>query len=497
MLAVALFLCRGGDIWYDELFTMGLASQSLPNLISVTARDVHPPLYYMLVKLSLTVNCGLGEPVSQVTAAKLMSVLPFGVMLGLSATELRRQFGLFAAGLFSFLMVSMPQLSGYIVEIRMYGYAMLFVLSAMLCAYRIAKAPLQGHPFAYPGLVLCCLAAGYTHYFACAAAGMVYLYLLAGFVRAKVPAKKWLPFAGSALVFGAGYLPWILGAVANQMENVGKSYWIQPVSLRSLGGCVKFIFQPAFANGYLNAALAVLFFGVYAGLFLMLLVQMVRKKEGKAEYDFIAGCAGVLLGLVLFGMAASVLFRPIFVYRYMLPAFSVFWLAFALLSDRVVKRKELLLFLLFLTAMTGVRNFRAFYGEEMWKFKQMEQVEKAFSKIGREDILLFNFGQLQAVTAYYLENDTYLWYEQPEELVQEMYPAVHSLTGEGFTDEKGIARIQEFLSQGKTVRFLGSGNAREEILEKWEKEGIRWKEEDSVMLERYWFNIYTIWTGED
>ena len=55
MLGVSVFLCFSGDIWYDELFTMGLAGQPLGELIAITAADVHPPLYYMIVKVFLGV----------------------------------------------------------------------------------------------------------------------------------------------------------------------------------------------------------------------------------------------------------------------------------------------------------------------------------------------------------------------------------------------------------------------------------------------------------
>ena len=50
LLGVSVYLCFCNDIWYDELFTMGLGNQSLSGLVSVTARDVHPPLYYMRIK---------------------------------------------------------------------------------------------------------------------------------------------------------------------------------------------------------------------------------------------------------------------------------------------------------------------------------------------------------------------------------------------------------------------------------------------------------------
>lgn len=497
MLGIAVYLCRGSDIWYDELFTMGLADQSFGDLISITARDVHPPLYYLLVKLAMMMNEVTGSLFHPVTVAKLTSVFPFVLAMVLSVTEIRRQFGLFSAGLFLFLLVSMPQMPDYAVEIRMYGYAQLFVLAGMLCAYRIVKEPFASHVFAFPCLTICALAACYTHYFACVAACMSYVYLLVGLIRAKAIRKKRLPFLASGMVCAAGYLPWLLLVVTRQVKNVKDNYWIQPVSWRTLGGCVKFIFRPSFASERLNTVLAVLGFVIYAGLAAEILMKIIIHKERKSEYDFIIGGIGVLLGLILFGMLVSVVVRPIFVYRYMLPAMAVFWLAFAILADGMANRKYFLTMLILLIAIVGIRNFRAFYGEEMWKFKQMEEAEKAFLQISAQDVLLFNFGQTQAVVSYYLDNDTYLWYEQPEELIREMYPKTHSLVEGEFSDEQGIAGIRELLSTGKRVWFFGSGNAREEILAKWEENGIFSEEKDSVMVERYWFNIYAIRSGED
>ena len=67
--AVSVFLCFSSDIWYDELFTMGLADQPLGKLISITARDVHPPLYYMIVKLFVDVTGAFSGSIQPVAAA--------------------------------------------------------------------------------------------------------------------------------------------------------------------------------------------------------------------------------------------------------------------------------------------------------------------------------------------------------------------------------------------------------------------------------------------
>lgn len=502
MLGVSVYLCFSKDIWYDELFTMGLANQSLGGLISITAADVHPPLYYMIVKLFLMIGAVLPGSVNQIVIAKLVSILPFLLCVIYAFTKVRKHFGMFPAGLFCFLLISMPELADYTVEIRMYGYALFFIMAGMLHAFELAESygkasdqPKVGNVKNWIALTLYSLAACYTHYFACVAACMIYGYL---FVTALVKhrGKQIIKlFLTSGLVCTAGYLPWLMTAVVSQVGTVKENYWIPPLSLRTLGGCVKFLFQPVLGKDVLNILAAILLFGIYGLLLIFCLRSWLRKNTGKAF--FVLGSIGCLLGIILFGFVASWLVRPIFVYRYMLPAMGLFWLAFAILVSELKNRSCLWIPLTLLLILTGAGNYRSFYGEEMWKRVQMQKTEEALSGIGEEDILLCNFKQVQAVVSCYLPNESWLWYEEPEELIVKMYPQNHSLVEGAFSDEEGIERIRKLLLTGRTVWFLGSGNAREEILDKWEMEGITAQEEKSVLLERYWFNLYRIKSVSD
>lgn len=489
MLVLSVYFCFSSDVWYDELFTMGLAGRSCGNLISITARDVHPPFYYLLVKLFLA-GAGESSIARQVTAAKLVSCIPFLICILFSFDKIRKKFGMLPAGLFSFLILSMPQMAEYTVEIRMYGFALLFITTGMLYAYELLLSPqtISG----WTRLTVCAVLACYTHYFACIAACMIYLYLLVGMLWQKKGKQMLRPYLLSGLICALLYAPWILGAVVEQVGKVRETYWIQPVSWRTLLGCVKFIFQPSFADGRVNIAAAVVFFLIYAAVLVFSVIAAIRKKENGERIFFAAGCIGILAGLLLFGILASVILRPIFVYRYILPAMGVFWLAFAVLLSGLKEKKAVLIPVLLFLAVIGIRNFRAFYGEEMWKKLQMEKALEELEQISSEDIIIYNFDQLQGVASYYLCNDTYLWYGSTEELIQEMYPGNHTLVEGEFTDEAGIARIKDFLREGKNIWFFGSGNARDEILEKWKQENINSEEAGSAMIERYWFNIYHI-----
>lgn len=543
MLAISVFLCFSSDIWYDELFTMGFSIGSPKAAVALTARDVHPPLYYLIVNFVLRLIPH--NWAAQVAAAKVVSVVPFFLCLFYAVTKVRKHFGMLTAGLFGFLVISMPQLSFYTVEIRMYGYALFFVTAAMLHAYELVQGLDDKQKGMQSGqereqqtekkteeglqkrkdkcnwiaLTLYALAACYTHYFACVAACMVYLYLLISICVRKKTKAVIKTFFLSGAVCVIGYLPWLLTVVTSQVGKVKDNYWIEPVSLRTLGGCVKFIFKPSFQNGRLSAVLAVVFFGIFAGLLGNLLVKECRifkqrtlqkkkkqestfqrateeekkmQQENSEKISFAAGGIGVLVGVVLFGILASVLLRPVFVYRYMLPALGVFWLSFAVLSTTLLKEKrKLMILLLLFLAVIGIRNYRAFYGDEMWKRVQMKETERVLSQIQETDVLLFNFDQTQAVVSAYLPNETYLWYGKPEELIREMYPTNHALVEE-FTDEAGIERIKSILEAENTVWYFGSGNAREEIREKWRNAGLLSEEKESVLLERYWFNLYEL-----
>ncbi len=496
MLGVSVFLCFSSDIWYDELFTMGLAGQPLGELISITARDVHPPLYYMIVRLFLMIGGVFFGSMNQVAAAKLVSVLPFLLCMIYSLTKVKKHFGMLSAGVFFFLLFAMPQMAGYTVEVRMYSYALFFILAGMLHAYELTDDAADGRKKTggWLGVTIYALAACYTHYFACVAACMIYGYLLAdALIRHRV--KKIIkPFLISGLICGAGYLPWLITVVTAQVAAVKANYWIMPLSIRTLGGCVKFLFCPALGNEMLGSAAAVLLFVLYGAAFLSFCRHSFKSGQEKERRTalFCIGCIGTLAGIVVFGFAASILIRPVFVYRYMLPAMGAFWLAFSIIVSKVKWKSPVCIVIFVLLAVIGGKNYRSFYGEEMWKRVQMENTEAELSKIDGEDLIVCNFDQTQAVVSYYLHNDFYLWYGNPEELICLMYPGNHSLVEGEFEDQEGIRRLKELLGLGKTVWFLGSGASRDEIIAKWQDEGIEAEEMGSVMLERYWFNLYRI-----
>lgn len=562
MLGKSVALCFSNDIWYDELFTVGMIEHSYGELIRFTAADVHPPLYYCVTKFFADL-CKLIMPgAGTVVPAKIVSVLPYFILLLYSVTFLRKRFSIFTGGLFLFCVISMPQLAAYTVEVRMYGWALLLVTAAFFHAYGCVEAgsPLMEEPGTAglfmedvgtaeglsaedvsrtdredrhgrkrwlhgTALVLYGLAAAYTQYFACVAVVMVYLYVLAAFlVQDKRRVKEWFLYVAVSIV---GYIPWLF-ALMGQISAVRENYWILPLTWRSIGGCVKFLMKPAFTGEVINVILAVVIFAGYVLVVGGCFVCYVKTGRIKSDYStkiyyngrvlFLFAGLFVLIGLVGFGFVASILIRPVFVYRYMIPSAGCFWLCFVICLDEIlcklhfgsvlgqanigllqsnkiiVMLRGLLLAFTVLLIVVGLRDYRAFLGEEEYKILLMKDTEEALAQIGLEDIVIYNFDQVQAVTSYYLEKETrrYLWNGRAESLIQEIIGPC------GTVEETDT--IKDWLAQGQAeqeqtrrcVWFIGSFNSREEIAAQWRKEGLVVEEKGSYLLERYWFNLYEI-----
>lgn len=508
MLCRSILLCFSSDIWYDELFTVGMLSHSYGEIAAFTAQDVHPPLYYCLVRLFCDLCRLLAPSVEAVAAAKLASTMPYLVMLAYALGLLRRRYGIFPAGLFYFCLLAMPQLSAYTVEIRMYSLALCLVTAALLHAQELLYAQtrrarsLHGAAFLLYGL-----AAAYTQYFACVAVGMIYLYVLAAVLYGhRERLREWMLLV---LLSALGYAPWLL-VLARQLAAVKSSYWILPLTWRSLGGCVKFLLQPSFTNEVCNVVFAAALFAIYAVCFVCCLRSAVIAGRAGTKENILAAeemrsfglaAAGLwtLAGLVLFGFAASLLIRPVFVYRYMLPAMGGFWLCFALCFDRLMDGKGRIRTALQIAAMLfllviGVRDYRAFRGEEEYKALLMHDTQEELSQFGKEDIILYNFDQVQMVTAYYLEDaGEYLINGAPEELIQNILETTCEIGS--VSDMEGKERteqIRAWQKEGKRVWFFGSFNSREDIVDELKQAGFLVEEKGSFFLERYWFNIYLI-----
>ena len=517
------------DIWYDELFTMEFAKRPTGEMLGLAARDVHPPLYYMIVHLFLVVFDGiglLGDGAGQIAPealAKLVSVLPFVIIMIYAGTVVRKRFGFLAAGIFSFAIVSMPQMPEYTTEIRMYSWALLFVTGMMIHGFLLFESFRAGNQKGWDianglALWLYAVASAYTHYYAALSVGiifgMLFVVMLALFVRAmKSAGKESVSFKAFGMLIicmnltAIAYVPW-LSVFLSQASAVKANYWIQPVGIRSIGSAVKHLFKGYFANELVAVVAAIIFFVIIAALFIKNLLAYIKGRQDKDLFVILSFL--VLPFLVAGGLLASVLLRPVFVNRYMLPAYGCFWMAVAIMVSREVealfKMKTdsetednsiggkifacLGTVLLVLILVTGIVDYKSFIGNEEYRIVNMEKTLSLFEDISPDTVIISNFNHVQGLLSYYLNRDgedykVHLYQEEPEPLIGEMVPGLETID-----DPVDIAN---YLDGGKKVLFLGSFNSREELVRQWEEEfGIKNENQGSYLMERYWFDVFAL-----
>ncbi len=219
-LAFALRVWRLGaqSLWYDEGYSAYLGAHlPLDRALDLTARDVVPPLYYLLLRLWVPL-VGMSE-----YALRLLSVL-FGVVAVALMGRIGRQ--LADAGLLSAVLATVaPVLIWLSQDARMYGP---LVAWSLLAAWGLLRAvapaaPSRSRQRGWALFVGAGLAALYTHTVAAFwLMGQVLFGLLATWQQRHQPQRIREGLLALALI-AAGYLPWVIVARISYPVNLG--YW--------------------------------------------------------------------------------------------------------------------------------------------------------------------------------------------------------------------------------------------------------------------------------
>lgn len=120
------------NLWFDEAYTVGLVKNSFSDIWKITGNDVHPALYYWILK---TISLIFGN---SIIVYRLFSALAIVIMGILGYTHIRKSFGDKVGFLFSFLALFLPCMTTYASEIRMYSWAMLLVTITAIYAYKVS-----------------------------------------------------------------------------------------------------------------------------------------------------------------------------------------------------------------------------------------------------------------------------------------------------------------------------------------------------------------------
>ena len=102
------------NLWFDESYSVGIASTSFADIWNIGSNDVHPVLYYWILHIFYLL---FG---SNLYIYRIISMLPLAMLGIMGYTYVRKTFGEKVGFLFSFFVLFMPISSVYAGEIRMY-----------------------------------------------------------------------------------------------------------------------------------------------------------------------------------------------------------------------------------------------------------------------------------------------------------------------------------------------------------------------------------------
>lgn len=219
--ALALGNITRWSIWFDEAFSAYLMRFDIVELTRFTALDVHPPLYYWLLK-GWTAIFGMSELAFRSMSTLFAVIALLGVYV-LVRSCFNRNAALVALGFASIL----PLLLRFADETRMYTLVTAIVIWASWLLLRLQQNQSNKKGWVYYGLLL---AAGmYTHYFAAFAWLAHWAWRWSEVKTGRMKrfwTREWVLVHAGAIAL---YLPWVIPAI-KQFTTVQSGFWIPAVS---------------------------------------------------------------------------------------------------------------------------------------------------------------------------------------------------------------------------------------------------------------------------
>ncbi len=335
-LAITLFNAPRASIWFDEAFSTYIAQFSFWDIARYTSADVHPPLYYWLLKVW-----------SSLFGTTELAYRSLSIVFGAGATVVafilsRKFFGRKVATLSLLFMVLSPMLIRYSDEARMYTLATLIVMAATYLLVRAKETGKRSLWIWYGVLVSLGM---WTHYFTALAwlahwvwwgtqtwrSDTTYKKFFASFFT-----KDWLIAYGLAVAL---YLPWLPFLVLQLGVVQGGGFWIGPVGVDTPSNYfTNYFFYLEHGEVRSWIALAMLFVVIIT---LTAIPRTYKHLNVREKKSFLLIAALTWIPPVLLFFASLPPLRSSFVERYLVPsilALSIFFAVVLIVGTRKWKK---------------------------------------------------------------------------------------------------------------------------------------------------------------
>jgi len=307
-IATRFYGLTAAAIWGDEGSSLLLSEYAVDDLWFHAAHDVHPPLYFFMLRGWIEL---FGDGIWSIRA---MSAIPGVVAVGLGVWLMRQLSTRRAAALAGVLLALFPSAVRYSQEVRMYSLLAVWLLGATLALVYWVRQPERTRCLV--AYVLLMAAGFYTHYFT-ALCVLVHWAWLGVLCRSQAPGQRLLTrpvwwCANAAIV--ALYLPWLPNLLdlvqhVEQLKVGGDIGWEDPVTLTSVPSMIwQFVLQDE----------GVGFWAPLFWLFPLSLVAAVAVTVWKERDSYSPACLLALFFMLPLLVVYGVSFvSPVFIERYL------------------------------------------------------------------------------------------------------------------------------------------------------------------------------------
>ena len=397
------------NLWFDESYSVGLARHTFGEIWSIGGHDVHPILYYWMLRIVYLMTGGT------IMAYRIFSVIPIAIMIILGYTHIRKDFGEKTGFIFSFLSAFLPEMAQYSIEIRRYSWAILAVTILALYAYRLTKEDNTKNWIIFG---LSSLASIYLHYYGLMAAGLINVFLLIYLIVKR--RKKGIIFIISfGILQGLAYLPWLVN-FATQLSNVSSGYWIgfsfpkTPMELLSsqLAGYVK-------TSDYTGLLVpTVLALELYA----YMIYKTYKYAKAKEDLNSFKWSVIVYFAVILAAIIITALMKTsILYYRYLFVITGLYIFAVSFILGKEENKIEIVA-ILSVIAILGVYN-NIVMMKDNYDYSNQEPIKYLNENVKEGDTIVYaDFGGGSVVAVQFADNQVY-FYNADNWGVEEAYKA--------------------------------------------------------------------------
>lgn len=392
------------NLWFDEAYSVGMASHNLGEIWNIGGHDVHPVLYYWILSIINVISGG------SVIAYRIFSLICIVLLSILGYTHIRKDFGEKTGILFSFFALFLPEICIFANEVRMYSLAVLLVTICAIYAYRIFKGDTSWKNWII--FEISSLACLYVHYYGLMAAGLIHVIMLINFIKNhRSQSIKRIILFGIALIML--YIPWLVYFVS-QLEHVAKGFWIgfefpntiiELLSYQYIGNL----------NYYVCFSISILLY-IYLG------VQLYKIKKAKEDILPVKLSIGIYLAVIIAAVLITVLAKTsIIFYRYLfvITGLYIFTLSFILAKS---KNKKMVTLICIVTAVlaiaSNVKMIEVNYNSENTK-----PIEYLNENIQPNDVIVYTDIGSGSIVAVNVTNNKQYYYNEEDWGVQEAYKA--------------------------------------------------------------------------